>query len=399
MTGKTKTLAELTLAELAKDAGTSSGVYFDRGTNRVRGLMLRITPAGARAWCLNYRVKDTGRERRLTIGDVAAWPIAEARKRAAELRREVDSGGDPLGQREEKRAAPTVADLVERFIEEALPSRAPRTQAEYRAMWRDWILPALGRLKVVAVDREDVEKLHRKITAHGKARRANSVKSLCSALFSQAIVWGLREDNPVHHIKGNPEHGRERYLLPPEIERLVTVLERWRAKRPDSVDAITLAMLTGARRGEILGMRYGEVDLGAGVWSKPAASTKQRTPHRTPLSEAAVAVLRRRQAERDGKIVRLRDDHVFRGAGSKTHCNTLERDWYQIRCAAGLEDVRFHDLRHSFASQLVSAGLSFEIIGRLLGHTKPETTKRYSHLADQPLREAAEIVAGKFERK
>jgi integrase len=156
-------------------------------------------------------------------------------------------------------------------------------------------------------------------------------------------------------------------------------------------------MLTGARRGEVLGMRWAEVDLSSsGMWNKPAASTKQRKPHHVPLSEAAVAVLRRRQAAREGKVIRLHDDHVFAGAGTKTHCNALERDWYIIRAASGLEDVRFHDLRHSFASVLVSEGLSFEIIGRLLGHSKPGTTKRYAHLADQPLREAAEIVAGKI---
>jgi integrase len=370
--------------------------HFDQDKRAPRGFLLRVTPAGARVWAVRYRVRDTGREREITIGDVKSWPIGEARKRGHELRREIDAGGDPLGEREERRSAPTVAELVDRFIAEALPSRAPRTQAEYRAMLEQWILPALANKKVAAVDREDVAKLHRKITDAHKPRRANSVKSLCSTLFNQAIVWKMREDNPVNHIKGNPEHGRERYLAPEEIERLVVVLERWREKRPDSVDAITLAMLTGARRGEILGMQWAEVDLAAGIWSKPYGATKQRKPHRVPISEAAVEVLQRRKAECEGKVVRLRDDYVFRGGGSKTHANTLEKDWYIIRAAAGLEDVRFHDLRHSFASVLVGEGLSFEIIGRMLGHTKPGTTKRYAHLADEPLREAAEIVAGKL---
>src|SRR6516165_8352513 len=99
------------------------GVHFDADRRSPRGFMLRVTPAGARSWCLNYRLKDSGRERRITIGDVAAWPIAEARKRAADLRRIVDAGGDPLGEREEQRAAPTVAELAARFEMEALPSR------------------------------------------------------------------------------------------------------------------------------------------------------------------------------------------------------------------------------------------------------------------------------------
>ena len=370
--------------------------YFDTTERAPQGFLLRVTPAGARAWCLEYRVKDSQKQREITIGDTKSWPITEARKRGHELRRVIDTGGDPLADREEKRAAPTVADLIARFEAEAFPSRAPRTQGEYRAMLRDHVGPALGRLKVAAVTHEEVEKLHRKITDAGKSRRANAVKSLVSALFAQAIVWKMRAgDNPAAHVKGNKEQGRERYLKPEEVERLVEVLDRWRERRPDSVDAIRLAMLTGARRGEILGMTWGDVDLAAGVWVKPAGLTKQRRSHRIPLGEAAREVLRRRQAERDaggGKVVRWRDDFVFRGGGRKTHCNILERDWCQIRAAAGLEDVRFHDLRHSFASHLVSAGLSLPIIGAMLGHSKPATTQRYAHLADQPLREAAEIV-------
>jgi integrase len=377
--------------------------YFDTDTRAPRGFLLRVTPAGAKVWALRYRVVDTGREREITIGDVTSWPIAEARKRAHELRRAVDTGGDPLGHREEKRQAPTVAELVERFIAEALPKgRAPRTQAEYRAMLRDWILPALGRLKVAAVAREDVRRLHQKITEADKPRRANSVKSLVSTLFNKAIEWGMRapHTNPAELVKGNEEHGRERYLKDEELARLMATLERWRERRPDSVDIISLAVLTGARRGEILGMRWVDVDLGTATWSKPASTTKQRKPHHSVLGEAALAVLKRRQAERDaagGKVVRLRatadPGHVFRGGGSKTASNQLERDWYVIRAAAGLEDVRFHDLRHSFASILVSSGVSLPIIGRMLGHSKPGTTARYAHVGDEPLRDAAEIVA------
>jgi integrase len=382
--------------------------YFDTTNRTPRGFLLRVTPAGARVWAMRYRVADSGRERELTIGAVESWPVAEARKRGHELRREIDAGGDPLGDREEKRAAPSVAELAERFIAEALARRAPRTQAEYRAQLRDWILPALGRKKVDSVACEDIEKLHAQVTKgndklSGGQRRANSVKSLVSVLFNQAIVWKMRppHTNPAELVKNNDEHGRERYLGGEELARLVAVLDRWREKRPDSVDAISLATLTGARRGEILGMMWSQIEgLGTDTvaWNKPASLTKDRKPHRTPLSEAAALVLHRRQAERaEGpKIVRLRDnDHVFRGAGSKTHCNTLERDWYQIRAAAGLEDVRFHDLRHTFASTLVGENLSLEIIGRLLGHAKSSTTQRYAHLADKPLRDAAELISRK----
>src|SRR5690242_19287309 len=111
-----------------------AGLYWDLDDRSPSGFALRVTPAGARAWIFNYRVRATGRERRITIGDVASWSVVEARKKAGDLRRIVDEGGDPLGQLEEHRAAPTVADLIERFIKDALPRRQPRTQAEYKAM-------------------------------------------------------------------------------------------------------------------------------------------------------------------------------------------------------------------------------------------------------------------------
>jgi integrase len=362
--------------------------YFDADPRSPRGLLLRVTSAGAKAWALRYRVADTKQARELTIGDVSSWRIAQVRQRCHELRREIDAGGDPLGEREERREAATVADLVERFIVEAMPSRAPRTQAEYRAMLRDWILPAIGNRKVEAVRREDIEKLHRKITEAGKERRANSVKSLCSTIFAQAIVWRMRDDNPTTNVKGNAEHGRERYLAPEEVTRLYAVLERWRSRQPDSVDIVVLALLTGARRGELLGMRWVDVDLTTGIWTKPHPTTKQRQVHRTPLSQDAVTVLRRRRNEHT-------DDFVFRDRGVKTHSNRFENHWREIRAEAGLTDVRFHDLRHSFASHLAGAGLSLPTIGRMLGHSKPQTTQRYAHLADEPLRAAAEIAAGK----
>ena len=381
--------------------------YFDTHKRAPRGFLLRVTPNGARVWALRYRVRDSLHERELTIGDVKSWPIAEARQEAHRLRREIDTGGDPLAGREKARGVPTIAELAERFIEEALPSRSKGTADNYKAMLRDWILPALGKRKVAGVDRDDIETLHRKITAAGKPRQANSVKSLCSVLFKQAISWKLRDNNPCTGIAGNTEHRRERFLSADEIERLMAEVERHRAMGghwSDSADKIELAVFTGARRGEILGMTWAQIenldDTGATTWVLPSRSTKEgkRTGRtkRLPLSEAAVAVLRRRCDERGpgGKVVPLRTgDHIFRAGNSKAGANELEGDWYVIRAAAGLEDVRFHDLRHNFASVAVGQGLSLEIIGKALGHAKAATTQRYAHLAEAPLRAAIEKVA------
>jgi integrase len=374
------------------------GLYADTDRRSPRGFLLRVTPAGGRAWCLNYRVKDSGKERRITIGDVASWPVMAARERAAELRREIDAGGDPLQRLEDKRGAPTVAELVKQFEREALPSRAERTAAEYKAMLDRYIIPAIGSLKVTAVTGANIERLHREISADGKARRADAVVTVASILFGQAVTWKMCAENPCRGaVTRNSPPGRQRFLKSLELDRLLVTLERWRSRRPDSVDALLLLLLTGARRGEVLSMRWVPDigDLDAATWIKPAALTKQRKLHRVPLSPQAVAVLRRRLDEREapGRIVQLRrDDHVFRGGGDAAHINRLERDWREIRAAAGIEDVRIHDLRHSFASMLIGEGLSLPIVGEMLGHSSPSMTARYAHVDEEVQRRAAGLI-------
>lgn len=387
--------------KLAKTLGP--GLYWDEHPDAPDGFLLQVTKAGSRAYRLNYRRLADNRERRLTIGDVAEYPIGRARDKAADIRRAVREGLDPLGEREERRAAPTVADLVARYIKEELPHLAPTTQASYRSTIKRRILPALGSHKVAELSRDDVVRLHRgvsaernAVTGEGKKRGANAAKGMLSILLSKAIEWEIREDNPVRFVKGHPEHGRERFLSPDEIAGLFKELDLRQQEIPDTCDAIRLAVLTGSRRGEILGATWDQFDLDAGVWTKPAAKTKQRRKHRIPVSAEAVELLRRRLAGRQapgGGVVRLRpDDHVFKGGNTKEHVNRFEYEWRQVRAAAGLQDCRFHDLRHSFASLLVGQGLSLPIVGAMLGHSKVTSTARYSHLADQPLREAAAII-------
>jgi integrase len=221
---------------------------------------------------------------------------------------------------------------------------------------------------------------------------------LCSTIFAKAIVWKMRTDNPAKGVEGNKERGRQRYLKDHELERLLTVLESWRERRRDSVDAIMLAMLTGARRGEILTMRWGDLSLDEGIWLKPAELTKAREEHRLPLSAAVVALLRQREAERSagGKVAVLHNAPVFKGAGSKSATNRLEAHWREIRAEAGLTDLRFHDLRHSAASWAISSGLSLAVVGGLLGCRESATTEIYAHLNDQALRQGAEAVADKI---
>ena len=346
----------------------------------VKGFGIRVTQAGARAFVLNYRRKADGRERRITIGSHPDWGTAAARDEAKRLKREVDGGADPVGELEVSRGAPTVTDLCTRFLEDHLPRVRPATQRDYHQQVSVDILPALGRMKVAAVSHADVDALHRKISARAPTH-ANRVLACLSKMFSLSVRWGWRSDNPCRGVERNQESKRHRYLTGAELGRLTKALAELRDQ--GAANAVRLLLLTGARRGELLAAKWADFDLDAGIWTKPASTTKQRTLHRVPLSAAACRLLTE---------MRERDDDVewLFPARRTPHRLDIDDAWGVLRKTANIPDVRLHDLRHTYASVLASAGLSLPVIGALLGHATPVTTHRYAHLFDDPLRQATE---------
>jgi integrase len=355
----------------------------------VTGFAVRVTAAGAKSFVLRYRTRH-GRERTYTIGAFPDWQTTTARREAAMLKRRVDAGGDPVSDIVTVRKAATVDGLCNRFIAEYLPRKRISTQSTYRLQIESEIRPALGRLKVAAVTFDDIDAVHRGITKRGRPYRANRVVALLSRMFSMAVKWRMRTDNPCKGIERNTEYQRRRYLSTDELSRLAAALEKLRDQQ--SANIIRLLLLTGARRGEALQARWADIDLTAGTWSKPASSTKQDAPHTVPLSAAACRLLNgiRQQAPR-------RSEWVFPDSNGG-HRRDVKEAWATACRAAGIKGARLHDARHTFASVLASAGLSLPVIGALLGHATPVTTARYSHLFDDPLRAATErasaIIAG-----
>jgi len=394
--------------------GTGATITYDAD---VPGFGIRVTANGVRSFVLNYVVN--GRERRLTIGRFPTWSASAAREEARSLRRKVDAKIDPLDEHEARlraaeaeRAAPTMQDLFERYATEHLPRKAPRGAADDRSMWQQIVLPRLGAMKVAVVRPTDIDALHAEVSA-SRLVRANRVVAVLRKAFNLAIRWGWRADNPASGVYQNHEEKRARYLTAAEILRLSEAL----LTHPEriSANAIRLLMLTGARRSEVLGARWDMFDLEAGVWVKPSAHTKQREEHRVPLSGPAIELLKEIKRQTNGP-------YVFPGADGKP-LSDIKRTWLSVcRKASIAEQVpararagkagalggspqmtwrataRVHDLRHTYASILASQGLSLPIIGALLGHTQPQTTARYAHLLDDPLRAATEQVGAVITR-
>ncbi len=375
-----------------------SRIWYDGGPKRISGFGIRATAGGSKAFVLTYRNKE-GRDRRLTIGTYSPneWSVAAARKRAGELKRLIDTGADPLEEQVEARKAPTIADLCDRYISDHLPRKRESSAREDKAMIRNIIKPKLGRRKVKAVTHAEVDKLHRDLRP--TPYRANRTLALLSKMFSLAAKWGWRADNPAKGVERYTEEKRTRYLSVQEFKQLTEALAGYpkTATRPDwaakVANVVRLLLLTGARSGEVLKAEWSQFDLEKGEWIKPGSTTKQKTAHIVPLSAPAVTLLQgiHETAEKgeDGKPISA---YVFPGRGPDAPIAEFKDEWAAIREAAGIPDVRVHDLRHSFASVLASKGASLPMIGALLGHSNPATTARYAHLFSDPLRTLADEV-------
>ena len=276
-----------------------------------------------------------------------------------------------------------MADLGRRFLEEYVPVHCkPSTREEYHRSVRLFVDPVIGELRVPEVQRKDIAALH-----HGlrdKPYQANRTLGVLSKMFSLAEVWGWRPDgtNPCRHVKRYKEHKRERFLSPEETERLGQVLREAEEEMPSAVAAFRLLLLTGCRMSEIRDLRWDYVK--DDCIELPDAKTGGRV---VPLGPEARAVLSAIPRDED-------NPWVIAGRLPGSHLTDLQRPWRRIRKQAGLEDVRIHDLRHSFASRALALGESLTMIGKLLGHTQVQTTARYAHLARDSIQTAAARITG-----
>jgi integrase len=343
------------------------------------GFGLRITKAGTKAFVLNYHINR--RERRFTIGSYPTWSAGAAREEAKKLRRQIDQGEDPLENRELRRAAPNVADLWADYEKVHLPTLSPKSQVDQKGMWQNFILPDLQSVPVRELGSNHIDRLHAKVGAVG-ATRANRVLEVLRKALNLAIRWNWIEKNPADGFSRNAEHSRERYLTREEYDRVFDALDRM--SNESAANAIRMLILTGARRGEVLGLEWSDLDLKLGVWTVPPHKNKSRVKKRLPLSDKALLLLRSMEESATGKF-------IF-PTSKGTPLPDLNRPWRWMCDHTGLKGLRIHDLRHSFASVLVSSGETLETIGKLLGHRQYQTTMRYAHLMDDPLRRAANRI-------
>ena len=341
---------------------------------QLKGYGVRVMPSGAK----RYFIHSQHRGRRVwkTVADAKTVTETEARARARSMLTALRDGGEPD-------AEDPGEVLFEKLAEEVFARYGrrwkPRTLRTNRVYLRRQILPFFRGRAIGAITREDVQAWFRSL--HATPAAANRSAPILSVIMQQAEAWGHRpeDSNPCKGIRRYRQGRSERFLSPEEYRRLAEVLERREGDRPFHVAAVRLLVLTGCRKGEILTLRWS--DYREGHLFLRDSKTGPRTVW---LCEAARDVL-----DRLPRSARS----VFPVEGRRAPRMWLQRFWLQVRAEAGLEDVRLHDLRHSYASMALLSGESVRTLGRLLGHEKPATTLKYAHLSDISVREAVDSLA------
>ena len=356
-------------------------VFWDRD---LPGFGIRVYPSGLKKYVVQSR--GPGGSRRATLGRHGEMSAEQARRSAAEAIDRIKRGRDPLPPAPEPE--PTMAVVAERYMRDHVRPRCRASSAAvYRRALDKHILPALGELPVGAVGRAHVTDLH--YAMRGAPHAANMALKIVGKMLSLAVEWGLREagPNPCRAVRPYRTRSRERFLTDAEYRRLGRALDlletRGRVSR-HAAAAIRLLVLTGCRRNEVLELRWDDVDRAAGELRLRDGKTGARM---VPLTPAVRGVLE--------SIPRVPDNPwviVVRKPGARLA--NVSDPWALVLAEAGIDGVRIHDLRHSWASRALALGESLSMIGKLLGHSRIETTARYAHLERDTEKASAAKVGG-----
>jgi integrase len=373
----------------------------------ILGFGLRISPAGKLVYILQYRFE--GRQRRFKIGPHGSpWTPETARSEAQSLLGKIVDGIDPQQEKIADRKEITLADLSEIYLSETLFTAKESSIRQARNNIENHILPLLGKRRVSKIERSDIEQMLRDIAAGKTARTfkkghrrlsrvrggkgaANQCVTTVSAMLGVAVERKLRTDNPAVGVRKFPGRKMERFLAPAELARLGEALAAASSLGVESqyaIAALRLLVLTGCRKSEILKLKHSYIDRYHRCLRLPDSKTGAKVVHLGGPAMRIIATVPPVEG----------NPYLLPGKKDGTHVTDLQAVWVRIRKTAGLDDVRIHDLRHSFASIGAATGDSMLIIGALLGHRSAKTTERYTHLSDHPLKSAAGRISEEIAR-
>jgi integrase len=343
---------------------------------QVLTLKLRVTSAGSKTFSVYRRLN--GVPERFTIGKYPTMTIEQARSEAEKINILISKGVNPNDAKRADRAELTLSDLYSEYIE--------NHAKQYKKSWRSDEnnyknhLSNWGSRKLSRITKKDVQGLHRKLGKHAGKYQANRVLSLLKIMFNKAIEWEVfAKLNPTNGIKKFPEKSRERFL---QADELQAFFESVANEENETIrDYVLISLLTGARRANVLAMKWEEISIDRREWRIP--ETKNGTPHTIPLTKEALKILEDRNQVSSSPF-------VFAGRGKSGHLVEPKKGWERIKDRAGIKDLRLHDLRRSLGSWQAATGASLPIIGKTLAHKNVSTTAIYARLNTDPVRESME---------
>jgi integrase len=404
------------MAKLTKRTVDAAGVPASGETflwdDDLRGFGLRVYASGRRSFVVQYRLRGGrgGRTRRIVLGEYGKMTPDEARRRAVQVLAAVDDGRDPAAERDEARSALTVADLADVYLAEgpaAKPNKRAATWATDSSNIARHIKPLLGRKPAKALTQADVAKFQADVAA-GRSRadvrtgfrgraiveggRGTAARSLAvlGAMLQFAVGRRLIPGNPAKGVRLLKGEAKERFLSEAEVALLGDTLAAMQTEHrlsANAANAVRLLLLTGCRKSEITSLRWDWVDFERGCLRLPTSKTGAKVVALAAAALELLAGLRERDPAGAWVLRAARGEGAYMG---------LQKDWERIRKEAGLDGVRLHDLRHSFASFAVADGHTLFLVGKALGHRQTRTTEIYAHLSDDPLRQLADRTASRI---
>ncbi len=367
------------------------------------GLQCRITPTGVKTFSIYRRAKG-GQPERVTLGKFPDMSVEKARTEAAKINAAIASGDSPAQIKRAHREERTFGELFEEYLEQHAKHKKRSWKKDERN-YHLYLEKPFGKKKLSDITRANVDAVHAGISRQFKATRskatpgtaknatvtppkrksgatANRILALVSSVFSWSVRVGLCETNPAKGIKKNPERSRERFLQSDELPKFFKSL----AMEENAVirDYALVSLLTGARRANVMAMRWDQISFERKEWHIPR--TKNDDPQTIPLMDEVIHVLHQRAGNGSA--------YVFPGEGKHGHLAEPRRGWERILKRAGIKDLRIHDLRRTMGSWQAKSGASLLIVGKSLGHKSAQATAVYSRLDLDPVRKSVETATG-----
>lgn len=374
-------------AEFVKNAkcpeGKAKENYYDAS---IAGYILEVRSTGGKTYALRYKDQN-GRQCQYKIADAKSVSFDKAKKAAEAIRSRVVLGENPNAEKKLKRLVPTFAEFSEKnYLPYIQGYKRPSSCKGDRSLLKIYLLPRFGNVPLNQIREQDISEMHHSLRAKGLAMgSANRALVLIRYMFNLAIKWKMPgvSSNPAAGVKKyEANNARERYLTPDETKRLVDAIGK--SKNTQLKYIVPLLLLLGCRKNELLFSRWNDFDIEHRSWRIPMA--KSGKSRHVPLSNAAIEIL--------AQLPRWEGcPYVIPNPDTLLPFIQIHRSWNNARIAAGLAEVRMHDLRHSMASNMVNSGRSIYEVAKVLGHSQLKTTQRYAHLSQETLLSAVDAAA------